>query len=114
MDGCRMAVWLGPDKAYLQQGFLKRLETVKHCQARRIGTGLMRGYRQSAAFLTLIMWPFWLEQQALLWRGTVFSCHSTYQPCAKEMRKASLDKQEGCHTFRKDTCLTDGANGGIG
>jgi len=38
-----MAVWLGPDKAYLQQGFLKRLETVKHCQPRRMGTGLMRG-----------------------------------------------------------------------
>lgn len=30
------------------------------------------------------------------------------------MRKTSSDKQEGCHTFTKDTCLNDGTNGGIG
>lgn len=30
------------------------------------------------------------------------------------MKKPSSDKQEGCHTFEKDTCLTDDVNGGVG
>lgn len=46
-----MAAWHGSDKAYLQPGFLKCLETVKHCQPRGIENGLMRGLMLDGCFL---------------------------------------------------------------